>query len=114
MAFAILALSLGVLSQVFSSGMRNTQISSRYSEAMMVAESQLAVASVFNDLKKGSDAGEQNGFQWSVEISDYEEAGDIINPSSILLRVKVTVSWEEYTRKRSLSLSTLRLGSEGM
>lgn len=113
-AFAILAMSLGVLSQIFTSGMRNTQLSARYSEAMILAESRLAVASVYHDLKEGSDTGSSAGFQWSVEVTAYEGTGDFTNPSSKLLRVQVTINWEEYTKNRSIRLSTLRLGSDSL
>lgn len=113
-AFAVLALSLGVLTQVFTSGMRNTQLSSRYSEAMILAESRLAAATVPGELEEGTDNGEAEGFNWVTEAAPFDTGSPFENPAVKPLRVSVRVSWNDRGQSRSLELVTLRLGQDGI
>lgn len=106
-AFAILALTLGVLSQVFSSALRNTLVSGRYSDAMIVAESRLAVAA--QELEDTDSAGEDGDFAWTLAIDDYEVNTDFSSPNSRLVEIRVQVRWEDFSRERQLELTTLRL-----
>ncbi len=113
-AFAILSLSLGILFQIFSSGVRGTIVSERYNRALIIAESRLAEVGVIEHLTAGVDEGEaEKPFHWQIEVTPYQED----NPVSTSMRVKpyqidVRVSWEEDGKARDLELSTLRLGTE--
>ena len=109
-AFAILALSLGVLMQIFSSGARGAFLSEQYSTALGIAESRLAEAGRI-DADKLEDSGKVGDvYQWKVTAKAIEE--DVF--TDISTRVKayeltVQVSWEEGEKRRSVELSTLRL-----
>ncbi len=110
-AFAILAMALGVLFQVFSSGMRNTQIAARHSEAMIVAESRLAETAA-GDLEEGGDNGESGPFRWSTRVAPYPLDDAFSSPAVELMEVSVKVEWKEYGKGRSVALNTLRLREE--
>ncbi len=107
-AFAVLTLSLGVLFQVFSSSLRNTQISARYSEALLLAEGRQAVAA--NLLERGSEQGEAGEYRWRSETSEFDLEEDFTSTSQVLLRIETTVSWSERGGQRQVQLLTLRLG----
>ena len=113
-AFAILALSLGVLLQVFATGLRNTTVAENYSQAAMYAESILAAVGVGEPLQEGSDGGAIDEiFSWRSQVSAYgDEVLEFDDLRANAYRVIVEVFWGESERKRSVSLETLRLEPE--
>jgi len=72
-AFAVLAISLGILYQAFGGSLRNLGTSGSYSRAMIIAESKLAQTAAEMPLETGSRAGREGAFRWRVEIAPYEE-----------------------------------------
>ncbi len=110
-AFAVLALSLGVLMQIFSGGMRNSQTGNLYSRAVELAESKIALPGLEMPLEPMSLSGEEAGFDWRLEVAPYP-LDELRSPPALLeaLRVEVQVHWRGMGRGSSLSLATLRLG----
>jgi len=114
-AFAVLAISLGVMLRIFSAGTRAAVASAEYSVAMVVAESQLALVGLEEKLEAGSSSGKtKDGFQWRTEVTPYEEdePQDYTSARVKPYRVKVEVSWREGKSERSVELQTLRLGGD--
>ena len=113
-AFAILALSLGVLLQVFATGLRNTTVAENYSQAAMYAESILAAVGVGEPLQEGSDGGAIDEiFSWRSRVSVYnDEALEFDDLQAKAYQVIVEVFWGESEHERSVSLQTLRLEPE--
>jgi len=109
-AFAVLAVSLGVLMQIFSSGVRGAALADRYGEALIIAETRLAEAGVEEELKAGSSSGKEGPYAWSMGVAEYkDEAFDFVDLDYTPFQVWVRVSWEEYGKERSVDLNTLRL-----
>ncbi len=109
-AFSILALSLGVLMQLFSGGMRNTLVGASYSRAVDLAESTLALAGTEIPLQPGSHSGEEKGLRWDLDIQVHipEELQE--PPAGIeAFRVSARVEWNVGGKARFFSLDTLRL-----
>ncbi len=110
-AFSILALALGVLLQVFSTGMRGVAQSGLYTRAMLLAESKLAQAG----REETQFEGEHNGdfddiFRWSVSLAPYEaEDLDLRKLSFEPFVVTVKVEWDEGDRAPGIVLTSLRL-----
>jgi general secretion pathway protein I len=78
-AFAILALSLTVLMQVFSTGLRNISVGEDYTRAVLLAESVLASVGVEQSLQEGEQTGafdDRYGeeYRWRVAVSRYDLA----------------------------------------
>lgn len=115
-AFAILALSLGVLLQVFATGLRNTALAEEYTQATLYAESLLALWGTEKPLKAGVEEGRfDEKFHWRSTLTPYVEEGrDTETPGGMEpYRVEVEVSWETAGRTRSVVLETLRLVAGG-
>ena len=111
-AFSILALSLGVLMQLFSGSMRNTLVGDSYSKAVDLAESTLALAGTEIPLEPGIQAGEEKGLRWELSIQPYVPEGLLAPPQDIeAFHVSVRVEWDGSGNGRSVSLDTLRLAS---
>jgi len=111
-AFAIAALGLAALFQIFATGLRSAAISEGYARATMLAESQLDRVGIEQPLAPGERFGVfDDGYRWHVAIAPYQEAE--MDALVEIFEVSVTVSWgEESGGGRAVTLRTLRLGSE--
>jgi len=113
-AFAVLALSLGVLMQIFSSALNTTALSREYSRAATLAESRLDAVGVDIPLEPGSYGGErEDGLSWLVQVTQY--LPEDLPPETRLAAFLVTAeaSFGEPARRRTVALATLRLGDAG-
>ncbi|MFE8032190.1 type IV pilus modification PilV family protein [Thiohalocapsa marina] len=111
-AFAILALSLGVLMQIFSKAMNTTAISANYSRAVALAEARLGSVGADIPLEPGTHTGEpEDGLDWVVNIEAYplpEAFTD--SPPAQPYAVTAIASWPSLTGARRVVLRTVRLG----
>ncbi|WP_293644457.1 type IV pilus modification PilV family protein [Thiolapillus sp.] len=109
-AFAILAMSLGVLYQAFGGSLRNLAVAGNYTNAMIIAESKLAEVADKVPLRQGSEQGEEKGgFRWKVDVLPWEELEDM--PHSFKpYHVHVEVTWGQSGRR--YVLDTLRLSDK--
>ena len=124
-AFSILALSLGILLNIFSSGVQTAVLSEDYISAVQVAESLLAKAGVEDELVEGQLYGTQyDKYSWSVTTSLYDvynrhnlESSDSDfkkkDQEATVYQVVATVSWgdEDDKNVRSVELNTLKYGT---
>jgi general secretion pathway protein I len=112
-AFSVLALSLGVLLQIFSTAMRGVDLAGQYSEAVLLAESRLASVGSAIPLEAGNYVGDDAGYRWQVSLAPYADPlsdANLTNPGAPEpLQVRVEVRWRDGERERSLALDSLRL-----
>jgi len=110
-AFAILSISLGILLQVFATGLRNAGLADDYTRATLYAESILAAIGRETPLTEGERSGPVNDrFSWRSTVSAYTEG--LPDPEKIrarAYRVSVEVYWPGLAQNRSVLLETLRL-----
>ena len=111
-AFAILALSLGVLLQIFSQALNTTSLGEHYSRAVALAEAKLAAVGLDVPLEAGEYGGEpEDGMDWIIAIEPYQPQDWLAeDPPLQPYRVTVVVSWPGLRGTRRVNLSTLRLG----
>ncbi len=110
-AFAILALSLGVLFQIYSRGTQATIMARDYTTAVMIAESQLAQLELITDLDTGTKSGSAlKRYQWRSIVQPYPDPApaQYAKPYE-LLSINLEVSWQSLGKNRQLNLQTLRL-----
>ncbi len=114
-AFTVLAISLGVLFEIFSTGMRASRSAEEFTRATLLAESKLAAIGIEGALEEGDTTGEfEDGYNWRVAVRPYrldEQEAEGVPPPIEAYEVIVTVSWGEGSGDRSVSLTTLRLKS---
>ncbi|MCP5420420.1 MAG: prepilin-type N-terminal cleavage/methylation domain-containing protein [Gammaproteobacteria bacterium] len=113
-AFAILSVTLGVLLQVFASGLRNVANAEEYTRASQYAESlleQLGTAIPVESQQGRFD----DQYQWRITVTPYpleDIFGDEPPQADLPMapyRVVVEVFWPGVVQERSVSLETLRL-----
>ena len=117
-AFVIMALSLGILLQIFSSGVNAAIVAEDYTNAVQIAESLLAETGAEIPLQPGYRSGiEADTYHWRVNIFRYEMQDMIRGEQSegpVLMQVEVSVSWgENHAYPRSVDLKTLKWANNG-
>lgn len=113
MAFTILAMLLGALFQVFSRGLEAARAGDTYTRATVIAQSQLAALGVDHPLEEGVTSGTtEQSFNWRITIRPYQaDQLPVTDPVLQPLAVNVEVFWEESGTSRSVSLTSMLLGS---
>ncbi|MGF1641920.1 MAG: type II secretion system protein J [Rhodospirillales bacterium] len=115
-AFTILSLMLAVVLQVFSGGLRTTEIARNHVVAVLLAESLLAAIGVEEPLAEGDLSGVlDDGFRWHAVVERYREGedGDDEQGEIVPYRLSLTVAWGSPGPAGSVTLTTLRLGIAG-
>ena len=116
-AFVLFAVTLAALLQIFSTGLRDSQLADEYARAVMIAQSRLDEASATDKLVEGRAGGDAAPFQWSLEVTAYDErqesdearsAPEFFTPVR-LVRLESLVSWRAADgRDRNVRLVTLQ------
>jgi len=113
-AFSILALSLGILLKIFTTGVNTAQVAEDYTVAVQIAESLMAQAGVTAPLQPGENSGvDQQKYQWLMSVTPYTLSfanvtdKDADEPPVKLFKVTVVVSWGDDDRQ--LELTKLKL-----
>lgn len=103
-AIAIVGISLVLIMQLFSRGLRASRASCDYTRAVVHAKDKME--ELMATPVEGS--GEfEDGFRWETEVEPYKELEEI---GSNLLKIKVKVSWGDIQRgDRSVELESLKL-----
>ena len=118
-AFSILALSLGVLLNIFSTAMRGVGLGEEYSKATSLLDARLAALGSEIPVESGSQSGSEGEgpeYRWQITLSPYGEVDQFQALGELeLFQVDVEVTWEAGGGQRRIAVSTLRLASgEGL
>lgn len=105
-AFAIMAISLGMLYQASGSSVRNVGDTEQYQRAAMLAQSLLSLRDSVSE-EGWNESGESGGYSWGIRSAPYPTA--VNDPKAPQLHeIGITVTWSQGDRQRVLELSTLR------
>ncbi len=114
-AFAVLAVALGVAFEIFATGLRGARSADALTRAVLAAESRLAGVGIETELTPGETEGEaDNGMLWRIDIREQQpeegEEDQLETPSAaVLLDITVTVRWRDVGGEQSFVLRTSRL-----
>jgi general secretion pathway protein I len=115
-AFSILAMSLGVLFQIFATGLRGTRLAEEYSHAVLLAESELARLRIQPSAAAAAALGEGEvevdaRYDQTVSVEAITDASLTAIAATTLrpYRVTVEMSWGEGSHRRSVPLTTVML-----
>ncbi|ADX47916.1 general secretion pathway protein I [Paracidovorax avenae ATCC 19860] len=105
-AFAIMALAMGMLYRAMGGSARSVADVDRYQRAVVLAQSLLALRDAVPE-QGWNQSGESAGYQWRIASAPYptDVKGPNIPP---LHEVSILISWSDGTRTRTFELSTLR------
>lgn len=114
-AFSILAVSLGILLKIFSSGITTAQVADDYTNAVQIASNLIAKTGVEKPLKIGEELGEENNlYHWRVRVSQKTFVSSELDLRDLpvqLFDVNVLIWWGDDARtdNRVLELNTVKL-----
>ncbi len=110
-ALSLLSLSLVLILELFSGGLRGNKLAGDYDRAILHAKETMETIFLSMDLEEGRIRGEYgDGFEWEAFISpfheDYAEQGD--QGSLSLFEIRVLVRWRAERAERQFELCTLK------
>ena len=105
-AFAIMALSLGMLYRASGSGARSVVDIEHYQRAVILGESLLALRDAVPE-QGWKQTGESAGYNWRISSAPYATAitGPNVPP---LHEISIVITWADADRQRQFTLNTLR------
>ena len=114
-AFVLLSLVLATSYQIFTTGLQRAGDLEDSSKALLIAQSQIAQASLGETFEENTTSGESEDrrFRYTVQVSAYDDGMD---PAAKLqatfapVRIAVRVTWTSGSRERHLDLATLVVG----
>ena len=113
-ALSVLAISLGVIYQIFGTSLRNMQYAKEYSYAQMFAESKISELGKGIPVAEGKYKGEiDDKYVWEIniapELSLSDSEHNIIHAYKVLFNIK----WDSYGKHRSIKVLTYKLAVDG-
>ena len=111
-AFALLGLTLGVILQVFSGGLRNAAEAGNYIQAAIIADSKLALLGNEFPITAGERNGEEGIYSWRMRIEPNRDTDELSNPTTgryQLYAITLRVQWHYGKQRPELQFMTYRL-----
>jgi len=114
-AISVLAISLVVILQLFSGGLKSVRLSNQYTRAIFYAREKMEEILLMEDLEAGSQEGSQEDesedpLRWRAEIvlieSEEEEASKLPFDT---LGIMVDVMWHEGEKEKRFQISTMKV-----
>jgi len=108
-ATAIMGMVLVVLLQVLTSALRAQGASWGHTQAVLVAEKILQENCEINTLARGTSQGRDGRYDYVVKVTPQYELADPFADKRVLCSlIQVTVTWQEWGRRKTLELQTIR------
>lgn len=114
-AMMLLAISLVIILQLFSGGLKSEKIADDYTRAIFHARAKMEEVLLLKDSEEGIMEGEfEDGYKWRVDITRVETKEDeteqeMVSPPLNLVNIGVTVAWASGDKERNFSLTTLKV-----
>lgn len=114
-AMMILAISLTIILQLFSGGLKSARLSDDYTRAIFHAKEKMEEVLLLNQLREDEFEGKfEDDFRWAVSISlphpENEEQQN--KPGLYLFNIQVTVLWKHGSRERSFEIDTIHIAEK--
>jgi len=109
-AMSILSISLVIILQLFSGGLKSSRLSDNYTRAIFYAREKMEEILLDDNFTDRAMEGEFNDdFEWKVQTLRLEPAqeGEARLPVDIF-SIKVNVNWHEGSKEKHFEISTLK------
>ena len=110
-AMSVLAISLVVILQLFSGGLKSVRLSNQYTRAIFYAREKMEEILLTEDLEEGRQEGEsEEPLGWRAEIVLIEPEDDEASKLPFdTLQIMVDVMWHEGEKEKHFQISTMRM-----
>ena len=114
-AMSILAISLGVIYQIFGTSLRNIQYTNDYSHAQMLAASKLSEIGKGIPVKVGVFEGNfDKKYSWIMDVSKFSSDSGLSQELIQTYKVNFKIFWGTSRGEQSIQLHTYRLSSDSL
>ena len=108
-AVSVLAISLVVVFQLFSGGLKARKLSEQYAQGIFHAREKMAEILLAPDLSEGETQGEfEDDYTWQAVITRVVPGDDEENLPVSLLNINVSITWREGEKEKSFVIDTLK------
>ncbi len=108
-AISVLAISLVVIFQLFSGGLKSRTLSEQYARGVFHAREKMAEILLVPDLSEGETEGEfEDAYEWQAVITRVVSGEDEEKLPAKLLNVKIRINWREGEKEKSFVIDTLK------
>jgi len=110
-AISLLAISLVIILQLFSGGLKSSRLSDEYTRGIFHAREKMDEILLAGDLTEGIINGEfADGFKWKAEALRFniDEARDVKLPFRAF-NIKVDVTWDAGGQEKRFTISAMKL-----
>ena len=110
MAISILAISLVVIFQLFSGGLKSRQFSEKYGRGVFYAREKMAEKLVLPELAEGESQGEfEDAYRWQSAVTRIVPEDDEKELPVDLMKIHVRVTWREGEKEKTFTIETLKV-----
>ena len=108
-AVSILAISLVVIFQLFSGGLKSRKLSEQYARGIFHAREKMAEILLSPDLSEGETQGEfEDAYEWQAAINRVVLEDDDNKLPVELLMVNVRIAWREGEKEKFFRIDTVK------
>jgi len=112
-ATTIMGLVMVVLLQVLTSALRAQEASWGHTQAVLVGEKVLQENCEINTLAEGTYQGRDGRYNYMVRVApQYELSDPFANKKVLCSLIRVTLTWQEWGRRMTLELQTIRTAAQ--
>jgi general secretion pathway protein I len=112
-AMMILTISIVVIFQLFSGGLRSAKLSDEYTRAIFHARAKMEATLLADRLIEGETEGIiEEDFRWRLSIipmESEEDSGILTKSLETLFRLTVDIIWNDGERERTFTIRTLHM-----
>jgi general secretion pathway protein I len=108
-AVSVLAISLVVIFQLFSGGLKSRQLSEQYARGVFHAREKMAEILLSPDLSEGETQGEfEDAYEWQAIITRVVAGDNEENVPVNLMSIWLRINWREGEKEKSFVIGTLK------
>jgi len=109
-AISILAISLVVIFQLFSGGLKSRQLSQKYARGVFYAREKMSETLVLPELSEGESQGEfEDAYRWQRSVTRIVPENDEKDLPVDLMKIHVRITWREGEKEKSFTIDTLKV-----
>ena len=112
-AVSVLAISLVVILQLFSGGLKSRKLSEQYARGVFHAREKMAEILLDPDLSEGETEGQfEDEYRWQAVITRVVSDEDEEKLPVDLLNVELRITWRDGEKEKSFSIDTLKIAEK--
>ena len=112
-AMAVLGISLVLIIELFSGGLRLGRAAEEYTVAGQLARQKIEEIALYKQMEEGAEEGEFDGvYRWQMEVKKVDLLGFAVEtdyqPPAAFYQIQVRVIWKSGNRERTTRIETFK------